>query len=205
MESGVYQLTFKDGASYVGKSINIPRRWNEHRDKFLKGTAAKNMQDRYNRFGFPDGRVLFECHGDHIDLMESYFIGVLQPVLNATPGIKIYQHEIPIFEQNPDLLKLPTSAHISMINELKQSVEIASDKIERLIGEKAELRDLMQTESLKTKLGQDLAEAYAQMEAMGDEMDEHIENLKQETQEALDEVERWKEIANRSWWRKLIG
>ena len=44
MASGIYKLTFKSGNFYIGKSNNIDRRWQEHFDKFKKGTAAKNMQ-----------------------------------------------------------------------------------------------------------------------------------------------------------------
>ena len=83
MTSGVYQLTFPGGATYIGKSINIEERWKQHTNKMYKGTAAKNMQAAFNTYGAPMGRILRECHEDHIDVVESCFISRNQPTLNS--------------------------------------------------------------------------------------------------------------------------
>jgi len=83
MTSGVYQLTFSNGDTYIGKSINIEERWKQHTNKMYKGTAAKNMQAAFNAYGAPMGRILRECHEDHIDVVESCFISRNKPTLNS--------------------------------------------------------------------------------------------------------------------------
>jgi len=198
MESGVYQLTFADGARYVGKSINIPRRWQEHRDKFMKGTAAKNMQDRYNRYGMPDGKVLFTCHGDHIDLMESYFICLVQPELNSTPGVQLYQHELPIFEENTELLKLATSTHLSMINELKNGIDSLQAKHE-------ELKKYLDEGMLETRAGERIEELEMELQDHEIESEALIDRLQSDLEEAENAATRWQYIANKPWWKKLLG
>jgi hypothetical protein len=198
MESGIYQLTFPDGARYVGKSINIPRRWKEHRDKFIKGTAAKNMQDRYNRYGFPDGKVLFECHGDHIDLLESYFICLVQPELNATPGIRIYEHELPIFEENPELLQLATTTHITMINELRSNLDTLQNKY-------AELKVYLDEAMLETRAGERIEELEMELQDHEIESEALIDRLQTDLEEADARAVRWEYIAKKPWWKKLLG
>lgn len=204
MESGIYQLTFGDGSRYVGKSINIPRRWEEHKNKFIKGTAAKNMQDRYNRYGFPDGKVLFECHGDHIDLMETYYICLVQPELNSTPGVRIYEHELPIFEENADLLQLPTSAHLRMINELKATIDNERGTVERVREDSKEqiskLTSYLNTEVLKTKLGKDIQEAEAFIEEQVNDLEEADAKI-EELEEIVEKLEYQLSIP---WWKKLF-
>lgn len=83
MTSGVYQLTFASGDTYIGKSINIEERWKQHMNKFYKGTAAKPMQAAFNRCGDPTGQILVECHEDHIDVVEACLISRCIPTLNS--------------------------------------------------------------------------------------------------------------------------
>lgn len=83
MTSGVYQLTFTDGNTYIGKSINIEERYKQHMNKFYKGTAAKPMQAAYNKCGAPNACIIRECHEDHIDVVESCFIARDRPTLNS--------------------------------------------------------------------------------------------------------------------------
>jgi len=74
MTSGIYRLTFKSGHYYIGKSIDIQRRWKEHFTKFDKGTAAKSMQACFNSYGYPSCEVLYEVHAEHIDVIEPIVI-----------------------------------------------------------------------------------------------------------------------------------
>lgn len=84
MTCGIYKLTFPSGRTYIGKSINIEERWKQHFDKLSKGKAAKNMQAEYDSYGEPSGEVFFECHADHLDIMEETLIARLNPELNTT-------------------------------------------------------------------------------------------------------------------------
>lgn len=85
MTSGIYELTFPNGETYVGKSVNITNRWKQHADKLSKGTAAANMQAAVysNRFNNIAGRVLLEVHPDLLDMYENYYINTLKPKLNT--------------------------------------------------------------------------------------------------------------------------
>lgn len=118
MKSGVYLLTFSNGATYVGKTIDFERRWREHFDKMQRGKAAKNMQEAYDRYGLPRPSVLVECHCDHIDLMETYYICKLHPSLNSVGGVNVSSKELEILESNPELLKQSTPWHLNKIREL---------------------------------------------------------------------------------------
>lgn len=198
MNSGIYSLTFSDGAQYVGKSINISRRWDEHKKSFLAGTAAKNIQERYNIYGMPVGKVEFECHGDHIDLMESYFICLMQPALNAIPGVRIYEHELPIFEENAELLRIATSDHIRMINELQQDRDSLQEKHD-------ELKQYLDEAMLETLAGKELEDVRMELQDHEIESEVAINGLKQDLEEAEAETIRWKYIANKPWWKKFLG
>ena len=74
MTCGIYLLAFTSGKMYIGQSVDIENRWNQHFDKFRKGTAAKLMQAEFNRCGFPSTQILKECHKDNLDMMESLYI-----------------------------------------------------------------------------------------------------------------------------------
>lgn len=76
MTTGIYQLNFKDRAFYVGKSIDIETRWKQHTDKFLKRTAATQMQHAYNQLGMPAFGIYIECHKDYLDILEGYYINM---------------------------------------------------------------------------------------------------------------------------------
>ena len=83
MKTGIYCLTFSNGDTYVGQSVDIENRMKQHTDKFLKGTAAKKMLDAYNKCGMPNAKILIECHKDYLDLLEAYCIHGLNATLNT--------------------------------------------------------------------------------------------------------------------------
>lgn len=85
MDSGIYQLTFANGDTYVGKSLQLSTRWKQHTDKLSKGTAAKNMMQAYwnSDHEYPTAHILLECHADVLDEYENLFINNLQPTLNT--------------------------------------------------------------------------------------------------------------------------
>lgn len=105
MSSGIYKLTFKDGSVYIGKSSNIDKRWAQHTKAMLKGTHTKKIQDAYYKYGMPKFEVIFECHQDHIDILEGYYINYFwgSNILNTTQPPKLTDSEL-------DLLNAVTSA-----------------------------------------------------------------------------------------------
>ena len=76
MTTGIYQLNFGDQAFYIGKSIDIETRWKQHTSKFLKRTAAQQMQYAYDQLGMPKFGVVMRCHKDYLDILEGYYINI---------------------------------------------------------------------------------------------------------------------------------
>lgn len=125
MTSGVYKLTFPSGRIYIGKSINIENRWKQHAESFRKGKAATLLQQEYNRYGFPDGSILFECHEDHMDIAEETLIYRERPELNGTRGrdrleVPASKAEHIAGENMSDLFQLSTLDHITEILRLRK-------------------------------------------------------------------------------------
>lgn len=131
MDSGIYRLTYKNGATYVGKSKHLNTRWKQHFDKLLKGKAAKNMQDAYHASGnqLPKTEVLVYCHLDLLDYYEGYFINKLNPPLNT---------------QIPD--PLPAGAQAALVKHIDRNLTLYSvinmmDVLELYSNEVLELKE----------------------------------------------------------------
>lgn len=92
MTSGVYLIEFPSGAQYIGKSIDIDKRWKQHLDKMNKGTAAKPMQAEWNKYQDFNASVLLMCHEDHIDVVEAHYINRFKPSLNTSIPKDPYAH-----------------------------------------------------------------------------------------------------------------
>lgn len=158
MNSGIYKLTFPDGSIYIGKSVDIPKRWSQHTKALTKGTHTKRMQDVYNKYGTPKYEVIFECHPDHIDILETYFINRYwsDTILNTTKPADISDEGHRILEQCADFVwDMSTFEHIQKwsdaldtIEELERTVECSEDaqvllKLEKMLAEsKEEIRRL---------------------------------------------------------------
>lgn len=115
MKSGIYTLTFSDGSVYVGKSVDIPKRWAQHTKAMQKGTHTSKIQDVYNKYGVPEYDVIFECHPDHIDILETYFINSYwdDKILNTTRPADIDDLGKEILHNFPDFVwDLSTFDHI---------------------------------------------------------------------------------------------
>lgn len=153
--SGIYRLIFSDGSTYIGKSNNITRRWKEHADKFARGKAAANMQQAYNRFGYPNTQVLTYCHEDHIDIMETYYIRLYRPNLNSASTVNITTVEEGILGQNIELLQVGTASHISKIAELRNKLEVAQEHINILKTESLEMKAMFNKKVI-ARMGREL-------------------------------------------------
>lgn len=130
MTSGIYKLTFKSGMFYIGKSVDIPVRWRQHYDKLRKGMGAVRLQIEFNRYHDYNQEVLLECHPDHIDIMETYFINYSDKamMLNTTFPAPLSRAEYQPILENLGTLKFSTSDHIATL--AHQSVEIQDLKLE---------------------------------------------------------------------------
>lgn len=136
MDSGIYKLTFEDGSMYVGKSIDMLRRWKEHINKFQKGTAAKDLQHKYNCYGLPDHSILHICHPDHVDLLESIYIDrYWGSLLNTTRSNLVPDYDKEFLLEHAENLEFSTADHIRTlvrkINELEHSEEKYNNLLNR--------------------------------------------------------------------------
>ena len=118
MASGIYQLEFVTGERYIGKSVDIKARWKQHADKLQKGTAAKPMQDAYQRsdFDLPLGQVLLECHGDLLDEYEGMYINLYTPELNTNIPARRTNEDYDILERYTRTIDGSISSVPALIN-----------------------------------------------------------------------------------------
>ena len=122
MTSGIYRLTFSSGKYYVGKSLDIPTRWKQHFNKFALGKAARPMQLEFDRCGPPQTEVLFECHKDHIDILEEWLIDQLKgpDMLNTTyPDLERTKEIAELINNSVGELQLSTWEHLELISNYK--------------------------------------------------------------------------------------
>lgn len=137
MTCGIYKLTFKSGKFYIGQSVDIEQRWKQHAEKFRKGTAAKNMQEEYNRSGFPDAIVLMECHKDHLDMMESMYINSMRingrfKMLNTSIPKDYTDAEIAVIYNNEEYLQYSIIQLISQLKTAKENISTLEMELEEL-------------------------------------------------------------------------
>jgi len=86
MPSGIYQLEFETGERYIGQSVDITQRWQQHVISLQKGRASALMQKAYTNSGceLPRASIIIECHPDLLNLYEGMFINLWSPELNTS-------------------------------------------------------------------------------------------------------------------------
>lgn len=129
MTCGIYKIAFDDGSDYIGKSIDIEKRWEEHKHNFLRNKASAKMMRAYHQFGLPDFEIIAEIHKDHLDIIESYYISRDKPALNSVISEAISDDEYEVLEANYDLLSKSTVEHVQEIAELREVNQDLEDTI----------------------------------------------------------------------------
>lgn len=183
---------------YIGKSIDISTRWKQHFDKFTKGTAAKAMQEEYNRYGYPQGEVLVECHSDHIDIMEECLISRLAPELNGTrpkdPLAGIHDaeflHIVSQFGQS-------TVGHIREISRLL----CLGEDTDALVQELTETNDKLSLARDKETLAADVAGRITNLAKVVKLRDDEIKGMHAEMRTMHNEIM----YHRRPWWQKVFN
>lgn len=80
---GIYKITNKkNGFSYIGKSIDIERRFMEHKTPKARGNDLlhKDIQNDINSFTF---EIIEECKKEELSDKEIYYIDLLKPEYNV--------------------------------------------------------------------------------------------------------------------------
>ena len=71
---GIYAIIIND-KYYIGQSVNIKHRWQQHRKELKLGTHEnKHLQSAYNKYGNPKFEVLLECEKEKLNEYEQYYI-----------------------------------------------------------------------------------------------------------------------------------
>jgi len=88
--SGVYAISSirKPSRIYVGSSVNIGKRWKEHKNELKSGRHANGrLQNHYNKYGAEDlvYRYLTPCEKDFLIIAEQAFIDFYKPYFNILP------------------------------------------------------------------------------------------------------------------------
>jgi hypothetical protein len=123
---------FSSGKYYVGKSLDLETRWKQHFNKFATGKAARPMQLEYDRCGLPETQVIFDCHRDHIDILEELLIDQLKgpDMLNSTyPQVNRTDEVATLINNSRDLLQLSTFEHLELLHQVESKItEIREQK-----------------------------------------------------------------------------
>jgi group I intron endonuclease len=135
MKSGIYILKFSNGDTYVGKSLDIHERWNQHYKNMVNGSAARAVQSAYIDYGVPTGEVLEYCHPDHIDILESYYVHKICPIR--------------VLDKHRDKLKVSTANMIAELIEAESDIEDYDNKLADAWSEVERLRKQRSAEELK--------------------------------------------------------
>lgn len=75
MLCGIYKITNKiNGHAYIGQSINITRRWRDHKNRYLKDDNS--LYKAFSKYGLEnfDFIVVEECEPDKLNEREKYYI-----------------------------------------------------------------------------------------------------------------------------------
>lgn len=133
MISGIYKLTFPSGSTYIGQSLDISKRYEEHKTNLLRGKASVKMQLAYKNSGMPNMLVMLECHRDNLDLLEAYYILKLKPDLNTTIPIKnMSAQDMQIIEDNILVFRLGILELISRADALYTELDVYTAKYKTL-------------------------------------------------------------------------
>lgn len=144
MSSGIYKLTFSTDLIYIGKSVDMEKRWDQHLKALNKGTHTKRIQDAYNKYGTPKFEIICECHPHHIDILETYFINGFwsSKILNTTRPADVDALGISLIEDLPEeTWDLSTFEYIQ--NWQDKAIEVK--RLEKIIHESKDATILLAT------------------------------------------------------------
>lgn len=165
MYSGIYKLNFKSGHYYIGKSENIPKRWETHKRNFLQGKHTKRMQWAYDNYGMPDFEIILVIHPDHIDLYEDALIQeswVDNLILNGTKPSTIPQEQLDKLDQaerttinDQKIMQLSTLEHIEWLWRFKDQCDSYRKELSELEDKDNIVKQLKQLKHDNAKITND--------------------------------------------------
>ena len=197
MASGIYRLTFLTGDTYIGKSVDLEQRWQQHAIKLEKGTAARQMLTAFFESGYtlPKAEVLLYCHPDLLDEYEGMYINLWRPELNTSIPPRREDWEYEQLEKYTKTISqaqtVGVPALISTAFNLEEEVEDLKLSRARAVRELGELQDNWNDQEFK-EISKE--EAYGRIQ---DEAWARVEIAKSELRAYKERIER------ASWWARL--
>ena len=90
MTIGLYRLCFSGtDRCYIGQSINIEKRYEQHLNSFINNKANPKMMHAYTIYGKPSLEILCECSVQELNVTEDEAIELFDSVNN---GFNILEH-----------------------------------------------------------------------------------------------------------------
>ena len=83
MATGIYRLNFNNKEFYVGQSVNIESRFEQHLLSLINNKHTPKLQQAFKRHGHPSLDVLKECDEWLLDIMEAVYINKYPNLLNT--------------------------------------------------------------------------------------------------------------------------
>lgn len=84
MTIGIYLLKFNNTEKvYVGQSINIEKRYNQHKNSLINKTANYKLLEAYKLYGMPLLEILIDCTIPELNKLEELAISIYNSVDNG--------------------------------------------------------------------------------------------------------------------------
>ena len=83
---GVYKISSNNGKCYIGSSINIKKRWREHRYYLNKNIHhSKKLQNYFNKYGIEtlSFDIIELCDRKDLQKLEQFYIDLYKPFFNS--------------------------------------------------------------------------------------------------------------------------
>lgn len=84
MTTGIYKLIFNNTDKvYIGQSINIEKRYQDHLSSFKRNTSPNCIQQAYIQFGVPILEIIEECDIKELNTKENEYISKYNSFING--------------------------------------------------------------------------------------------------------------------------
>jgi hypothetical protein len=201
MTCGIYRLTFPSGRFYIGKSIDIDKRWKQHFDDFEAGKHTRLMQPEFNKYRQYEQEVICECHSDYLTILEDSYIARFKPPLNGTFPKDRFNCPEHMIETATSYFGESIVGRVLQLHHAKGELVLATDKIRFL---EDDVR-LLKIERSDSELAADitnrivkLREKVTTLDTRNGILEHELSNLNVECQEL------WK-YKKLPWYKKLFN
>jgi GIY-YIG catalytic domain len=136
MTTGIYKLTFSSGGFYIGQSVDIEARWEQHFKSMRSGKAARPMQEQFNRWGYPTGEIIATCAKEYLDILENLHINLYRDdapnmIVNTSIPERYSAYEVDLLLRNRYLWDTSLATLCNAYSDIVRDKEYAIEKLEK--------------------------------------------------------------------------